>query len=176
MKCTITILVAIAFAMVPVQSSASNTRCDKNHPRECHKLVKKVKRLEKAIAWQKKDAQHDVQKMLEQTRGTQPYAYAAKLAYLACVAFRGMGNPDCRPPSEQLKVGRCESGLQLNDPNPTSTASNFMQYLDSTWANAPAGQLGFYKLDVLAVAIQSEAKATSGWHEWRASIGCHHLT
>lgn len=159
-----------------IESSAKATHCDKNHPRECHKLVKKVHHLEKVIAWQKKDHAHDVQKVIEQTRGAQPFAYAAKLAYLACVAFKGMGNPDCRPPSEMMKVGHCESWLQVNDPNPTSTASNWMQYLDSTWNNAPAGQLGFYKLDVLAVAIQSEAKATSGWHEWRASIGCHGLT
>lgn len=174
MKWTITILVTVVLAFVPKQADA-RVQCDKNHPHECHKLVAKVKHLEKAIEWQKKNAHHQVQQILDKTRGTQPFAYAAKLAYLACVAFRGMNNPDCRPPGQMLNVGRCESGLQINDPNPASTASNWMQYLDSTWNNAPAGQLGFYKLDPLAVAIQTEAKAMSGWHEWAASSGCHHL-
>jgi len=160
---------------LPAQANAKATHCDKNHPRECHKLVKKVRHLEAALQWQKKDHAHDVQQVLEQARGTQPFALAAKYAYLACVAFRGL-SPDCRPPSQMMRVGRCESGLQLNDPNPASTASNWMQYLDGTWNNAPAGQLGFNKLDVMAVAIQSEAKAMTGWHEWRASIGCHGLT
>lgn len=173
MKWTIMIL---ALMLVPAQADASAKRCDKHHPLECHKLVKKVRKLEAAVQWQKKEHDHDVQQVLEQARGTQPFALAAKYAYLACVVFRGMDNPDCRPPGQMVKVGRCESGLQLNDPNPSSTASNWMQYLDDTWARAPAGQLGFYKLDVLAVAIQTEAKAMSGWHEWRASIRCHGLS
>jgi hypothetical protein len=150
-------------------------RCDKNHPHECSKLRKRARHLEAAVEWQKKQRAEETRDLLAKLRSPQPYAYAAQLAYLACVSFRGW-HGDCRPPSEMLKVGRCESGLQKDDPNPVSTASNWMQFLDDTWARAPAGQLGFYKLDPLAVAIASEAKATSGWHEWRASIACHGLS
>jgi hypothetical protein len=179
---TIVMLVAIVAAIAAPTASArvspsqaDQKKCDKLHMHECHKLMARVKKLEKAVEWQKKNVRKQVADLLARTRGHQPFAYAAKLAYLACVAFRGMGNPDCRPPGQMLTVGRCESGLQIDDPNPVSTASNWMQYLDSTWANAPAGRLGFYKLDVLAVAIQTEAKAMSGWHEWQASQGCHGL-
>lgn len=169
----VTVLVVAAGLAVPTGAHAKVVRCDRHHPHECAKLRTRVANLERAVQWQKHARAVEVRRLLDRTRGAQPFAYAAHLAYLACVAFKGMSNPECRPPSQMLAVGRCESGLQVDDPNPTSTASNWLQYLDSTWANAPAGQLGFHKLDVLAVAIQTEAKVTSGWHEWRASIGCH---
>lgn len=172
----VALCVAAIVCVTTPSATAKAVRCDQHHPRECAKLRHRMHKLQAAVAWQKHERDTQVQAVLDRTRGAQPFAYAAHLAYLACVAFRGMGNPDCRPPSEMLAVGRCESGLQVNDPNPASTASNWMQYLDSTWQNAPAGRLGFYKLDVLAVAIQSEAKATSGWHEWLASAGCHGLS
>jgi hypothetical protein len=182
-KYAILILAATVVAVAPATaaakvrpSGATQKQCDKHHPHECQKLRARVRKLQRAVAWQKHNAQVQARRLLEQTRGAQPFAMAAKYAYLSCVAFTYMGNPDCHPPSEMVRVGRCESGLQLDDPNPASTASNWMQYLDDTWWRAPAGRLGFYKLDVIAVAIQTEAKARSGWHEWRASIGCHGLS
>lgn len=174
MRFTILIVVALLATTTAVSAKAT-PQCDKNHPHECTKLKHRVRHLTAAVQWQKQERIKQVQTVLNRTRGTQPFAYAARYAYLACVAFRGWIR-ECRPPGQMMKVGRCESGLQLDDPNPVSTASNWMQYLDSTWANAPAGQMGFPKLDVIAVAIQSEAKAMSGWHEWRASVGCHGLT
>lgn len=120
-----------------------------------------------AIAWQQKARRDDVERVLDRTRGKQPYAYAAKLAYLACVSFSATG-ASCHQPSEMLSVGRCESGLQSHDPNPSSTADGWMQYLSGTWDSSTAGQLGYSRFDVLAMGIQTEAIVAhdDGWRQW----------
>jgi hypothetical protein len=174
-KTRICVLAVIALAMTTTTAHSKVARCDRHHPHECAKLRAKVHKLQAAVEWQKHARNAEVHRVLENTRGAMPFAYAAKLAYAACVSFSPSPS-DCRPPSEMLKVGRCESGLQMDDPNPSSTASNWMQFLDDTWRRSPVGQTGWFsKLDPLAVAIASEAKSRSGWHEWRASIGCHGL-
>lgn len=148
------------------------TRCDKHHPLDCRKAVQHLRR---AIAWQKAERHKAVARVLDHVRGTQPFAYSAKLAYAACVTFSSQP-ADCRPASEMISVGRCESGLQIHDPNPTSTADGWMQYLSGTWASQRVAQLGFSLYDPIAVAVATEGMARSGWGAWAASGYCHHLS
>ena len=173
------VLVAAALIVIGAVSTSSaaakGTRCDQHHPRECAKLRHRVHRLERAVEWQKHARAVEVRRVLESTRGAQPFAYSAKLAHAACVTFSN-DPARCRPPSEMLIVGRCESGLQIRDPNPVSTADGWMQYLDSTWSGQTVARLGFSLYDPIAVAIATEAMARRGWGAWAASGYCHHLS
>jgi len=159
----------LADARPAAAQRAARSGCDRQHPHECQRLVALWKRraihARAAVKWQRRNTRVQVTRVLDQARGAQPFAYAAKLAYLACVSFSGSG---CHPPSEMLGVGRCESGLQNHDPNPASTADGFMQFLSGTWASAPAGALGWSRYDPLAMAIATEAivKTDGGWRQW----------
>jgi hypothetical protein len=164
---TLLALVALFALAAPAQAPAKAVRCDAHHPRECAKLRHRIHALQAAVEWQKRERVAEAADLLAQTRGKQPFAYAAKLAYMACRSFSAYPNR-CPPASEMLSVGRCESGLQTHDPNPTSSADGWMQFLDGTWNNSTAGQLGFSRYDVIAMGI-----ATAGivhhdgsWRQW----------
>lgn len=126
-----------------------------------------LRRALAAISWQKSARANDATRLLNQTRGKQPYAYAANLAYLACRTFSTTPQR-CRPASEMLHVGRCESGLQSHDPNPSSSADGWMQFLAGTWNRSTAGQLGYSRFDVLAMGIATAGIVHSdgSWREW----------
>ena len=144
----------------PAHVAQAMAACKPQHVEHCRRVL--IRTLE-ALEWQKHETQH----VLEQTRGKQPFAYAAKLGYLACLSFTPLTQQArCRPPSEMLGVGRCESGLQAADP--TSDALGWTQWLTGTWNAHPAGDLGFSRLDVLAMGIATEALVyqDGGWHEW----------
>jgi hypothetical protein len=165
------LLVVACSAAADVRPAAAGTRCDANHPLNCKRAAaywrQQAHRAEAAAAWQRKARRAEVSRVLAETRGRQPFAYAAKLAYMACRSFSAYPSR-CRPPSEMLSVGRCESGLQVSDPNPSSTADGWMQFLSGTWNNTTAGRLGFSRYDVIAMGI-----ATAGivhhdgsWRQW----------
>lgn len=172
---TVLAFAALLAIAAPTPAPARVVRCDQHHPRECAKLRHRVHALQAAVEWQKHARAAEVQRVLNEARGAQPFAYAAKLAHAACLTF-SYDSKRCRPPSEMLAVGRCESGLQNHDPNPVSTADGWMQYLDSTWEGQRVARLGFSLYDPIAVAIASEAMARKGWSAWAASGGCHHLS
>lgn len=177
-KTRIVLVLALAalFALAaPSPAPARVTQCDQHHPGECAKLRARVRHLQAAVEWQKHARATEVRRVLDETRGAQPFAYAAKLAHAACMTF-SYDQKVCRPPGEMLAVGRCESGLQVHDPNPVSTADGWMQYLDGTWAGQTVTHLGFSLYDPIAVAIASEAMARKGWGAWAASGYCHHLS
>lgn len=178
-------LVAIAVISAPVtlgestiQPAAAGARCDSQHPLACQQAVAfwrgKAHDSQRAAAWQKDHARHEVRRVLDNVRGAQPFAYSAKLAYAACVTYSAVPSA-CRPPSQMLAVGRCESGLANHDPNPTSSADGWMQFLDSTWSGQVVARLGFSLYDPVAMAVAAEAMSRHGWGAWRSSIGCHHL-
>jgi hypothetical protein len=176
-KTRIVTVLAIAAAVAtaaPAGAHSKVVRCDQHHPRECSKLRHHAARLERAVAWQKHARKVEVQRVLDATRGAQPFAYAAKLAQAACLTF-SYDQKACRPPEEMLAVGRCESGLQNHDPNPVSTADGWMQFLDSTWANTVPARLGFSLYDPVAMAVAAEGMARKGWSAWAASGSCHGL-
>jgi hypothetical protein len=126
-----------------------------------------LRRAYEAVAWAKKEREHEVERILARTRGKQPYAYAARLAEMACRSFSATPT-HCRPASEMLSVGRCESGLQSHDPNPASSADGWMQFLSGTWNNTTAGRLGFSRYDVLAMGIATAdlTHHDHGWSQW----------
>lgn len=148
----------------PEHVRKARAACKPQHVEHCRRML--IRALA-AVEWQRHDKQAEVSKMIEQTRGKQPYAYAARLAYFSCLSFAA--DPSrCRPPSEMLNVGRCESGLQRADPNPVSTALGWTQWLDGTWYAHPIGAAGFNRLDVIAMGLATEALVyhDHGWHEW----------
>jgi hypothetical protein len=155
----------------PAQNSSSTRSCDKQHVSACRRSVAywrhRSYKAEAAVTWQRHSRAVEVRRVLEQTRGRQPFAYAAKLAYLACRSFSATP-ARCRPASEMLAVGRCESGLQNHDPNPTSTADGWMQFLSGTWYSSTAGQLGYSRFDALAMGIATEALVhqDGSWRQW----------
>jgi hypothetical protein len=169
----ILILVATVVAAAPTPAGAkvrpagaTQKQCDKQHPHECQKLRARVRKLQAAVEWQKTERHRVTARMLARIRSPQPFVYSAKLAYLACRVFVPAGGY-CPPANELVAQGSCESGLSLDDPNPASTASNWLQYLDGTWANNKGGQLGWYKLDPMAVAIVTEGIVRQqGWRQW----------
>src|SRR3954465_7059367 len=166
----VALCVAAIVCVTTPSATAKAVRCDQHHPRECAKLRARNHKLQAAVEWQKHARVTEVQAVLDQTRGAQPFAYAAKLAEAACLTF-SYDAKVCRPPSEMLAVGRCESGLQNHDPNPISTADGWTQFLDSTWAGQTVTRLGFSLYDPIAVAIATEAMARHGWSAWAASGG-----
>lgn len=143
-------------------------RCDHQHPGECHRAIAywrgKARAAQRAAQWQKRSAMHEVTRALAEARGAVPFSYAAKLAHAACETFTS----GCAPPGEMLAIGRCESGLQNHDPNPSSTADGWMQFLSGTWDRSTAGQLGFSRYDPLAMAIAAEGirQRDGSWREW----------
>jgi hypothetical protein len=173
-KTRICVLVVTALAMTTTTAHSKVARCDRHHPHECAKLRAQVHKLQAAVKWQKHARQTEVRRVLDQSRGAMPFAYAAKLAHAACLTF-SYDHKNCRPPREMLSVGRCESGLQNHDPNPVSTADGWLQFLDSTWANTVPARLGFSIYDPVAMAVAAEGMARHGWRAWAASGYCHHL-
>lgn len=158
----------------PTGYLSAQHQCSNTTPRvECRAALR---RALAAADWQRNARAHDVQSVLNRVRGKQPFAYAARIAYAACITF----SPDpkrCRPPAEMLSVGRCESGLKIRNPNPLSSADSWMQYLLSTWRSQPIARLGWFsRYDPIAVAIAAESMSRHGWSAWRASIYCHGLS
>lgn len=154
--------------------------CDQQHTEACRRAVAywrhRAARAEAAVTWQRRARATEVRHVLERVRGAQPFAYSARLAYAACLSFE-RDPKRCKPPGEMLSVGRCESGLKIHNPNPSSTADNWLQYLTSTWASTVVAKLGWFsRYDPMAVAIAAESASRTGWDAWRASIHCHGLS
>lgn len=151
--------------------AAPSPACDKQHLAECQKAIRywrgQALEASAAVSWQRKARVVESQRMLVKLRGPAEYVYAAKLAYLACVAFNG-ASAGCPTPNEIIAQGSCESGLQDHNPNPISTADGWMQYLDGTWRNNTAGRLGWSRYDTLAMGIQTAAIVlhNGGWRQW----------
>lgn len=145
--------------------------CDKQHLAECQKAIRywkgQARHAQAAVTWQKSARVSETKRLLVKLRGPAEYVYAAKLSYLACVAFLGAG-ARCPTPNEIVAQGSCESGLQDHDPNPVSTADGWLQYLSGTWSNNTAGQLGWSRYDTLAMGIQTAAIVAhdGGWRQW----------
>lgn len=145
--------------------------CNKQHLAECQKAIRywkdQTRQLESAVAWQKATRVSETKRMLVKLRGPAEYVYSAKLAYLSCVAFLG-ASARCPTPNQIIANGSCESGLQDHDPNPSSSADGWLQFLDSTWANNTAGRLGWSRYDTLAMGIQAAAIVAhdGGWRQW----------
>lgn len=145
--------------------------CDKQHLAECQKAIRywrgQATEASAAVTWQKKARVTETKRMLVKLRGPAEYVYAAKLAYLACVAFNG-ASARCPTPNEIIANGSCESGLKDHNPNAVSTADGWMQFLSGTWANNTAGKLGWSRYDTLAMGIQTAAIVLhdGGWRQW----------
>lgn len=151
--------------------AAPHPACDGQHLAECQKAIRywkdQAQDAKTAAAWQKVTRVHETTRLLVKLRGPAEYVYAAKLAYLACVAFQG-ASAGCPTPNEIIAQGSCESGLQDHNPNPISTADGWLQYLSGTWSNNTAGQLGWSRYDTLAMGIQTAAIVShnGGWRQW----------
>lgn len=160
----------------PAAHERAAAHCKPQHVGSCRKALV---RAYAALEWQREERRKESELVLSKTRGAMPFSYAAKLAHLACISFTYVGNPRCRPHGEMLEVGRCESGLQVVDPNASSTADGWMQFLESTWASTPAGAFGWSRYDVLAMAVATEARVLrdgGSWREWGPSSSCSGLS
>lgn len=137
-------------------TAALATHCGRQHLHDCRRAIAYWKheaaKAAAAVAWQRHERVRDTE------RAT---GFGVMHALRLASALYDI------PVGQLVGVANCESHLDPNAKNRTSTASGLLQFLDSTWARA--GLPGFSVFDPYANALAAArlVKQDGSWREWQ---------